>query len=99
MTYIEQIRGRQEFNREIASLLTNHPNKIVQGIAQSFLKLTEKYPRMRAGQIICNYICGDYRDPECANSTKVILDELFPGNPDPFFEESYGTLKRLKDIQ
>lgn len=98
MTYTEQIRGRQEFNREIARLLTNHPNKIVQGIAKDFLDLTEKHSQMRAGQIICNFICEDYRGIGRSNSTKVILEELFPGDPDPFFEESYITLKRLKKI-
>ena len=96
MTLKEQIQKRQDFNKEIAWILANHRNDLVQGIARDFLEMVVRYPQQRAGQIICNYICGDYRDREPMNPTKVILNELFPGNPDPFFEESYETLKRLK---
>ena len=97
MTLTEQIRKRQDFNKEIAVILANHENELVRGIARDFLDLTHKCPQMRAGQIICNFICGDYREREVMNPTKVILNELFPGNPDPFFEESYVTLNRLKN--
>lgn len=96
MTYKEQIRNRQKFNFEIADILTNHPDILVCGIARDFRMMAEKMPQQRAGQIICNYICADYRDPEAMYPTKHILEVLFPGNPDPFFEESYETLKRLK---
>lgn len=91
----EQIKSRQECNIRIASILANHENNLVRGIARDFLELANQLPQQRAGQIICNYICADYRDPEPMNPTKVILEALFPGNPDPFFEESYVTLKRL----
>lgn len=96
MTYNEQVLNRCEFNKEIALIIANHPNELVRGVARDFLDLACMYPQQRAGQIICNYICGDYRDVEPMNPTKVILEELFPGNPDPFFEESYETLNRLK---
>lgn len=95
MTYKEQIQGRQKFNFEIADILKNHPDILVCGIARDFRMMAEKMPQQRAGQLICNYICGDYRDVEPAYPTKHILEVLFPGNPDPFFEESYETLKRL----
>lgn len=97
MTYKEQIRGRQQFNFEIADILKNHPDILVCGIARDFRMMAEKMPQQRAGQIICNYICGDYRDSEPAYPTVHIMEVLFPGNPDPFFEESYETLNRLKE--
>lgn len=92
---IEQIQKRQESNFEIARIIENHPNELVRGIARDFKMMAERMPQQRAGQIICNYICCDYRDLEPTNPTKVILEALFPGNPDPFFEESVVTLKRL----
>ena len=55
------------------------------------------YPDQRFGQLVCNYICPDYRNPEVYDETKLIMNTLFPGNPDPFFEESTVTLKRLQD--
>lgn len=96
MTYKEQIQGRQKFNFEIADILTNHPDILVCGIARDFRMMAERKPQERAGQIICNYICADYRSMEPAYPSKHILEVLFPGNPDPFFEESYETLKRLQ---
>lgn len=95
MNIKEQIKSRKDCNIKIAYILANHNEELVRGIARDFLDLANRYPDQRAGQIICNYICGDYRDPERLNPTKVILEALFPGNPDPFFEESYITLKRL----
>lgn len=55
-----------------------------------------KYPEQRFGQIICNYICPDYRNYEVSEETKYIISNLFPDNPDPFFEEPWETFKRLK---
>lgn len=93
----EQIKSRQDCNIRIAAILANHENELVSGIARDFLELANRFPQQRASQLICNYICADYRDFEPMNPTKVILEALFPGNPDPFFEESYVTLKRLTD--
>lgn len=59
----------------------------------------ERFPDGRFGQIICNYICPDYRDKNPSNQTLEILNTLFPNNPDPFYEESYVTLERLSGTQ
>ena len=96
MNYTEQIKRRQEFNFEIAEWLREHDFLVVRAIAGKFEDLAKQYPQQRAGQIICNYICPDYRDESPNIVTKQITEGLFPGNPDPFFEESYETLKRLK---
>lgn len=86
---------RQEANRKIASIIKCHEEQLVRDIVNDFEMCVEKFSHQRAGQIICNYICADYRWPEPMNPTKVILEALFPGNPDPFFEESVETLERL----
>lgn len=93
----QKFRTRLDWNLDIAVILKNHPVPAVKAIAPQFEELAKAYPQQRAGQIICNYICGDYRDGEGAVSpqTHEILNELFPGNPDPFFEESGVTFKRL----
>lgn len=98
MTYREQIQKRQEFNLEIAKWLREHDFLVVRAIAGKFEELAKQYPQQRAGQIICNYICPEYRDENPTIVTKQIMEGLFPGNPDPFFEESYETLKRLKQV-
>lgn len=95
MNIKEQISKRQSANLEIANILENHPDELVRGIAKDFRMMAEQMPQQRAGQIICNYICGDYRWDEPMHPTKHIMEVLFPGNPDPFFEESVITLKRL----
>lgn len=91
----EEIAKRQEANLKIADIL--------KGTAWDQLGiqlevLAKKFPQQRAGQIICNYICPDYRSQSISTETNTILETLFPGNPDPFFEESITTLKRLKTI-
>lgn len=55
----------------------------------------DSYPEQRFGQIMCNYICPDYRSQNISSLTTHIMESIFPGNPDPFFEESVTTLKRL----
>lgn len=86
---------RQEANRKILSvlkakyytLLKNHFNIIDEWI--------EKFPDGRFSQIICNWVCPDYRDDNPSLTSSVIMETLFPGDLDPFFEESEVTLKRL----
>lgn len=58
-------------------------------------ELAEKFPQQRAGQLICNYIHPQYRHPNAPDNTRAFLEYLFPGDPDPFYEESVVTLKRL----
>ena len=86
---------RQEANKKIASVLLGHSDARIRMVGGLLKMLSERYPQQRAGQIICNYICSDYRDTTSSSTTQMILEELFPGNPDPFFEESIVTLKRL----
>ena len=87
---------RQEVNREIAQYLKEHSFLAVRAIADKFRELVEQYPHQRAGQIICNYICPDYRNEHPVFLTKQVMKGLFPINYDPFYEESIDTLKRLK---
>lgn len=101
----EMIEKRQEFNREISRILKGYlfheaPITIEGGskttVGELFDFYVEKCSQLRAGQIFCNYICPDYRDKEPAALTVIIMDAIFDIQCDPFYEESYETLKRLK---
>lgn len=105
MTIREQISKRQESNFAIVRILedmiighmrvdTSDGRTI--SLPEAFKELAEAYPEQRAGQIFCNYLCPDYRDEEVSGGTKLILQSLFEDNPDPFYEESVVTLKRLQ---
>lgn len=90
---IEQISKRQEANLKIADILKGTAwNQL--GIQLE--ALAKEFPQQRASQIICNYICPDYRDQINSVETQAIMNFLFPEDPDPFFEESVMTLNRLK---
>ena len=91
----EQISKRQQANLEIADILKGSDLDIRYGIACEFRQLAERFPDQRAGQIITNYIVPEYRT-EPTNKSRDILNKLFPGDPDPFFEESVVTLNRIK---
>lgn len=91
------ILKRQESNIALAGILTGTELETKYGLGTELSKLAERYPQQRAGQIITNYICADYRDEHPSEKTVEILGALFPGNPDPFFEESVETLKRIKN--
>lgn len=103
------IMTRQEANLKIANILNSIPKirdiqfwdsyNSVSLFPEIFKIFANKYPQQRAGQIICNYICPDYRNKEVSTITKIIMETLFPGNPDPFFEESEATLERLMKKQ
>lgn len=97
--------SRKEANLKIAEIIKglhidNLQFELINGsvtlLSNLFKILTEEYPHQRAGQIFCNYICPDYRDKEVSVKTKLIMQTLFPKDPDPFFEESVVTLERLK---
>lgn len=92
---------RQEANRKIFSILkAQYANILSKEQLDEIANWIEKFPDGRFGQIICNWICPDYRDnDESAESaeSEIIMESLFPGNPDPFFEESTETLERLKE--
>lgn len=94
---------RQEFNFKIANLLKEMPVgqlplTVTQNFAEIFEALAYIFPQQRASQIICNYICDDYRSKKPKEYTKLIMETLFPNNPDPFFEESSETYKRLNKM-
>ena len=87
---------RLKYNLEIAQLLKGtHFEDVIQ-LVTIFEHFAKRFPQQRAGQIITNYICYDYRECNCSELTKEILEYIFPGNSDPFFEESKVTLERLK---
>ena len=83
---------RLEANLKIAEILKN---TAWDSEAKQFEELARKYPQQRAGQIMCNYMMPDYRDSNPCKETMMMRDFFFLGNPDPFFEESEVTLKRL----
>lgn len=96
------MKTRQEFNFKISELLKGTPVgqlplSVSQNFAEMFEGLSYIYPQQRAGQIICNYICPDYRSLEPCTNTRLIMDSLFPINMDPFFEESSETYNRLSN--
>lgn len=93
MTTSEQINKRQEANFKIADILKGTPWNQV---AIQLEALAKEFPQQRAGQIVCNYICPDYRDAVSSVETQALMNFLFPENPDPFFEESVATLERVK---
>jgi hypothetical protein len=88
------VRKRQNYNYQIYELIKS--NSVIQNRADEIKTLIEEYPNQRFAQLICNYICPDYRRPEPTVETKLIMEAFFPGFSDPFFEESDQTYNRLK---
>lgn len=86
---------RQEANRKILSILKAKYYNVFKEHFEDISEWIEKFPDGRFGQIICNWICPDYRDGDPSWDTIIIMELIFPDNPDPFFEESVETLKRL----
>ena len=95
--------NRQEYNKKICDyLLSNEEftSKLesvdpdLTFINMLYL-LIEDYPQQRFGQLVCNYMISDYRNPNPSATTLWLQEYLFPGNPDPFFEESHYTYYRL----
>lgn len=84
---------RLEANLQIAEILKNSEFSY---LADTFKKAAELYPKQRAGQIITNYFCPDYRSLIVSPETQNIMDKLFSIDFDPFYEESVDTLKRLQ---
>lgn len=91
---IPQEMTRQQANLKIYKLIKDNP--VVSDKATEILQCIIDYTQQRFGQIICNYICPDYRDMEPSAETKALMSAIFPGDPDPFYEESVTTLNRLK---
>lgn len=88
-------KQRQEANRKILSILKARYPNVFRDHFDTISEWIEKFPSGRFGQIICNWICSDYRDADPSWETLIIMEVLFPDDPDPFYEESIVTLKRL----
>lgn len=83
---------RQEANYKIIDILkAKYPEYNYNDIK----KLVSQFENQRFGQIICNYVCPDYRDSKPSEITSNIMNKWFPIDFDPFFEESTETLNRL----
>ncbi len=95
MTIKEQIQKRQESNLKIADILKGTQLEAKYQVGTRLTELANQFPQQRAGQLITNYIVPEYRFAP-TNATREILEALFPGDPDPFFEESVVTLERFK---
>jgi hypothetical protein len=84
--------SRKEFNLKLLEELKKRPE--FEMIIGYLPELIEKYPDQRFGQLFCNYIFPEYRYRSYLMSIFKFMDEIFPGNPDPFFEESSETYNR-----
>ena len=89
---------RLEANLKIAEILKKSDDDLFQALGELFESASKNYPDQRAGQIITNYFCGDYRSEKVSSQTKKILEYMFPINFDPFFEESTETLERMSKM-
>lgn len=81
---------RKDWNKKIVEYLGTFKNNLL-----NIDKLIELYPDQRFGQLVCNYICPDYRSEYKSLLTIMIMKELFDIDFDPFFEESKNTFDRL----
>ena len=95
MNIKEQILRRQEFNRDALMHLKNKYGDQYKHLWQPISQCIEGIPQQRFAQIICNYILPDYRSSYPSEITKDFMEQVFPNNSDPFYEESYITLKRI----
>lgn len=88
--------SRQEYNQKILDLIGDDIKTKFASIIYEYLKnLIEEYPDQRFGQLVCNYVCPDYRSGNISNDTLEFLDAFFDIRFDPFFEESSETYERL----
>jgi formiminotetrahydrofolate cyclodeaminase len=87
--------NRQQYNNKIFDLIKD--NIVISNVKDTLKELIDTYDQQRFGQIICNYICPDYRDSEQSIESKAIMDALFNNvKCDPFYEESFETYNRFK---
>ncbi len=82
---------RQEYNHIILDQIKNSDFSIISDHLEYFI---DKFPDQRFGQILCNYICNDYKT-DMSVFTEMLFGWLFPNIDDPFFEESKETYNRL----
>ena len=94
---------RQEYNKKICDYLLSNEEFISKlesvdadlTFINTLYLLIEDHPQQRFGQLVCNYMTPDYRNATPSDVTLWLQEYLFPGNPDPFFEESKVTYYRL----
>lgn len=86
---------RKEYNHKILNFLrTEYPEN--DEIYDKIDYWIDSYPDQRFGQIICNYICPDYRSTRISEYTTILWDKWFGTCKfDPFYEESCETYNRL----
>lgn len=86
------MKNRQEWNKKALNKIRGKYYILNDQLDE----LVEKYQYQRLGQIICNYICPDYRDKNPSFQTQFWLaTDIFPKDIDFFFEEPWDTYKRL----
>ena len=83
---------RQYYNKCILEKICLFYNIFIE---DDILYYIDKYPEQRFGQIICNYICPDYRPQPYHPFTRKFMKTFFDIDIDPFFEESKDTYIRL----
>ena len=87
---------RQEANYKILDILKQkYPQYFP--IYTGINTLIKSFADQRFAQLVCNYVCPDYRDNRPSMFTSLIMYNWFPGDSDPFYEESVETLKRLTE--
>ena len=83
---------RQKWNYKVLDLL----KESYAILNNNIFELIKEYPNQRFGQIICNYICPDYRDKNPSYTTEIWLrTDLFSKDIDFFYEEPWETFNRL----
>ena len=88
-----KVKNRQEWNYKIVDLIEKD-----YFLPSSYLLrgLVDRHPQQRFGQIICNYICSDYRNEEPSLNTQLWLkSNIFSDNMDFFYEEPWKTFNRI----
>ena len=88
-----KVKNRREWNYNIVDVIEND-----YFLPTSYLLrgLVDRHPQQRFGQIICNYICSDYRNEEPSLNTQLWLkSNIFPDNIDFFYEEPWKTFNRI----
>ena len=96
MTWKEMVEKRQQANQQIIEIVKDDP--FIKKNLNFIKRMIVQYPDQRFGQIICNYICPSYRAENPDAEELACMARLFPGNPDPFYEESVETLANMGDL-
>lgn len=94
---------RIEYNKKIVSLLKSLNLGYIPELRKMLEEtngLMNKYPYMRFGQVVCNFICPNYMDKSIKQTEheKMFMKYVFRDcKIDPFYEEPWDTLKRIQE--